>query len=120
MTAASVLTSVTTELNEELQNLSDLQEELERLHTRAKEIRNRQGKTPMKYALECLPELIGETDFRDLCEVICGVDIGTGEEARRKTPTGPEFAEMVRSMIVNQHVRRHVRLAQMSERGLPL
>jgi hypothetical protein len=27
---------------------------------------------------------------------------------------------MVRSMVINQHVRRQVRLAQMSERGLPL
>lgn len=102
------------------QSYLDLEQQLKELIENENKIIEKMKAGNMKYALECLPDLIGEADFRDLCSALVGVDVGTGEEARRKTPTGPEFAEMVRSMVINQHVRRQVRLAQMSERGLPL
>lgn len=98
----------------------DLEQQIKDLIEKENDLIAKRRDRTMKYALENLPELIGETDFRDLCAALVGVDMGTGEEARRRTPTGQEFAEMVRSMVIRQQVQTQIRLAKTSERGLPL
>lgn len=50
----------------------------------------------MKYALESLPEILGEQQFKDLCTAM-------GVEPSETTPTGDEFATMVRERVISQH-----------------
>jgi hypothetical protein len=49
---------------------------------------------PMKYALESLPELIGEQDYADLC---LALGVGVTEK-----PTGREVAATVRGAVLKQ------------------
>lgn len=50
----------------------------------------------MKYALESLPELIGEDQFRDIC-------IALGVETVVQLPSGQDFASIIRSRVLLHH-----------------
>lgn len=51
----------------------------------------------MKYALESLPELIGEHQFRDLC-------VAMGMDTQMQVPTGADFAAVVGSRVLKHHL----------------
>lgn len=53
----------------------------------------------MKYALESLPELIGEHQFRDLC-------IALGMDTTMQVPNGADLADVVRHRVVKHHVQQ--------------
>lgn len=50
----------------------------------------------MKYALESIPELIGEHQFRDLC-------VAMGVETAMQLPSGHDFAEIVATRVLRFH-----------------
>ena len=58
----------------------------------------------MKYALESIPELIGEQDFKDLC-------LALGFSEYEPDPTGVDLASRVRGAVIKAHrdeVRRQM------------
>jgi hypothetical protein len=63
----------------------------------------------MKYALECLPDLIGEQDFKDLC-----LSIGVGEAEI----TGQKFASLVREHVLNERRRSDQHHEKLRQAGL--
>lgn len=65
----------------------------------------------MKYALESLPELIGEIQFRDLCESV-------GMDCSLQVPTGEEFAKAIQSS--RDHRLRQLLAARSVAGGLQL
>lgn len=69
----------------------DIDHARERLAALKAKIKDRPS---MKYALESLPELIGEEDYADLCELL-----GMVEWHREDTPTGADFARRVRERV---------------------
>lgn len=79
------------------ESLPAIAADIDKLMQRVAVLRNSlKDKTSMKYALESLPELIGEIQFRDLCEAV-GLDCGF------KVPTGEEFAARVRHVALSAH-----------------
>lgn len=77
--------------------------------------------TDMKYALESLPELIGEHDFKDLCMAL---GISGDIEFLRKSGRGHEQGEalslFVRGRVLTGHMEHRQRLADLEAKGLPL
>jgi hypothetical protein len=65
----------------------------------------------MKYALESLPELIGENQFRDLC-------IALGVDTNIQVPTGSDLASIIRSKVLKQHDRMASERRQMQNERL--
>lgn len=66
----------------------------------------------MKYALESLPELIGENQFRDLC-VALGVDTVV------QLPSGSDFVSIIRSKVLRHHAQSVCERLE-RRKGLPL
>lgn len=72
-----------------------------------------QSECSMKYALESLPELIGEHQFRDLC-------LAVGIETAVQLPSGPEFADIVSNRVLRVHRERDRHRRDLEKNGLPL
>ena len=53
----------------------------------------------MKYALESLPELIGEQQFRDLC-------VALGMDTTIQVPNGDDLAVTVRHKVFKHHLQQ--------------
>ncbi|RWX78295.1 hypothetical protein EPK99_06605 [Neorhizobium lilium] len=79
-------------LNEQYLKIQpDIDRARERLAAVVSSLKDR---SPMKHALESLPELIGAEDFTDLCQLLELTDW-----TRKEVPTGPEFAKAVRARV---------------------
>lgn len=72
-----------------------------------------QSECAMKYALESLPELIGDHQFRDLC-------LAMGIETAVQLPSGPEFAEVVSNRVLRVHRERDRHRRDLEKNGLAL
>lgn len=80
----------------------ELARDIDHLKARASRIAQSIMETSkMKYALESIPDLIGERQFRDLC-------IAMGIEIEIQPPSGDEFAQAVSARVVKHH-RDHAR-----------
>lgn len=64
----------------------------------------------MKYALESLPDLLSDQDFRDLCVAL---GIPEGEKG-----TGRDVARLVRNQVLIAHDQSAKNREQLRQRGL--
>lgn len=71
----------------------ELRDACDRLEARVRTLRNSmKDEKNMKHALESIPDLVGEQDFKDLC---LAIGIADGENV-----TGKHFAQVVREHVL--------------------